>query len=160
MKKIIVCFILLATIFTCCVAFAQTETVNEYVQSFDNVKNAVSLSCGDNLIVAIQPSGIVSKSVFQQRKREIEEGILQNFPQYGEVHVTSSAKVFALIENFEQLDQEKQEKILHHLFKRFGCDGVNRQPVPRPYPIQPLPNKDLDKPIPQRDLDKTTGTII
>lgn len=155
MKKIIVLFLLLATLLTTCIAFANVD-VNEYVQSFDNVKSAVSISCGDNLIVAVEPSGIVSKSVFQQRKREIEEGILKNYPEYGEVHVTSSARVYSLIENFDQLNQEKQEKIINHLFKRFNCPN---HPVPRPYPAKPLPDKNLEKPIPQQDLNKSNTVI-
>lgn len=120
------------------VAFADTNSVESYVEKLENVEKAVSLCYGDVCVIAIQPKQLLQKSQYDELRKEIEEAVKQNNPAIREVHVTMSARAFFGIEKINKLtDENEKQKAIEQLIERVQQKPHKHMPFDTEGPTQP-----------------------
>ncbi len=122
MKKLlllVLATIIVATVCSTAVAFANTNALSDKIKQLDGVDDVRIATCNDLCVVAVKPKGVMQKSQCDKLRQEIAKTVKAEKDSM-QVVVTFSVKAFCHIEKIEQMPEDKRQAELDKLIDRLS----------------------------------------
>lgn len=130
-KTLIMLTLLMLLLIPNTLAMASTDTATEIlstVESHDNVKSAKVLIVEDTCIIAIQPTGVVTRTEYEALVDSLSTAVCDKYSAISHCHITRSVKAYRMIDKVATMSDSDRAEAIEHLM-----DKLQHSPMTMPH---------------------------
>lgn len=130
-KTLILLTLLMLLLIPNTLAMANTDTASDIintVESHDNVKSAKVLIHEDTCIIAIQPTGVVTRTDYEALVETLTATVCDNYSEISNCHITRSVKAYRMIDKVSSMTDDERAEAIEHL-----VDKLEHSPMTMPH---------------------------